>query len=123
MIIVAFFFLLRPGDYTGTANDDTPFRFQDIQLFVNDRSLHLLTASAADLWSATSVSFTFTTQKNGVRGEIMNHGLSDHNMLCPVRAVIRRILHLRAHNATIDTILAAYYTNNRIKYTESPDIT
>ena len=72
----------------------TPLSVSKIQLFVNDRSLNLLTASAADLWSATSVSFTFTTQKNGVRGEIVSHGLSGHDMLCPVRAVIHCILHL-----------------------------
>ena len=34
MIIIAFFFLLRPGEYTGATNDDTPFRIQDVQLFI-----------------------------------------------------------------------------------------
>ena len=32
MIIIAFFFLLRPGDYTD--NDDNPFRLEDVQLFI-----------------------------------------------------------------------------------------
>ena len=30
MIIVAYFFLLRPGKYTGAKSDSTPFRMCDI---------------------------------------------------------------------------------------------
>ena len=29
MIIIAFFFLLRPGEYTGTKSDSSPFRLSD----------------------------------------------------------------------------------------------
>mmetsp|Transcript_19169 Transcript_19169/g.25175 ORF Transcript_19169/g.25175 Transcript_19169/m.25175 type:complete len:207 (+) Transcript_19169:277-897(+) len=106
MITLAFFFLLRPGEYTGTHNDDTPFRLADVQLFIGPRRLDLLTASDADLEAAQGVSLTFTTQKNGVRGEVVHHGLSGHPILCPVRAMTRRVQHLRAHNAPTHTILA-----------------
>jgi hypothetical protein len=34
MITIAFFFLLRPGEYTGTTSDDTPFRLQDVHLYI-----------------------------------------------------------------------------------------
>ena len=66
MIIVAFFFLLQPGEYTGSNNDDTPFRLADVTLTIGGRHLLLNTASIADLNAATGVSLTFTTQKNGV---------------------------------------------------------
>lgn len=122
MIILAFFFLLRPGEYTGTANDDTPFRLQDIQLLIGERRLDLLHATEADLWRATSVSLTFTTQKNGVRGEIVNHGLSGHDLLCPVRSTIRRVLHLRQHDVAPTTILATYVTT-RHKQVQAADVT
>ena len=32
MIIIAFFFLLRPGEYTGTKSDSSPFRLSDVTL-------------------------------------------------------------------------------------------
>lgn len=120
MIVIAFFFLLRPGEYTGTANDDTPFRLTDVQLFLGPRRLDLLTAPIA---TATSVSLMFTTQKNGVRGEIVNHGLSGHPLVCPVRATIRRVLHLRTHQCAPDTILASYVTQRRPAWVTTKDIT
>ncbi|CAJ1954978.1 unnamed protein product [Cylindrotheca closterium] len=123
MIIVAFFFLLRPGEYTGTTNDDTPFRFLDVQLKVGVRHLDLLTTTPAELWAATSVALTFTTQKNGVRGEVICHGQSGHDVLCPVRSMIRRILHLRQHTANMHTIIATYFQNSRHYSVKSADIT
>jgi hypothetical protein len=123
MIILAFFFLLRPGEYTGTTNDDTPFRLQDIQLFVNLLPLNLTTCAVAELYTATSVSLTFTTQKNGVRGEVVNHGRSGHHLLCPVLAVSRRVAHLRTHAAAPGTILATYYSHGRRASVLARDIT
>ena len=34
--LLAFFFLLRPGKYTGTNSETSPFCFCDVQLFVGD---------------------------------------------------------------------------------------
>ena len=34
MIIIAFFFLLRPGEYTGTKSDSLPFRLSDVTFTV-----------------------------------------------------------------------------------------
>ncbi|KAL3822916.1 hypothetical protein ACHAXA_010699 [Cyclostephanos tholiformis] len=64
MIILAFFFLLRPGEYTDNAGD--PFRLTDVQLFIGDTRLPLLTAPASELCLARFALLTFTTQKNGV---------------------------------------------------------
>lgn len=123
MVIIAFFYLLRPGEYTGTSNDDTPFRLQDVQLFKNGQRLDLFTARADDILSAHSASLTFTTQKNGVRGEVVNHGRSGDPLVCPVLAIARRILHLRANQARPDTILAAYFRGGRRLLVQASDIT
>lgn len=123
MIILAFFFLLRPGEYTGSNNDDTPFRLQDVQLWIGTRRIDLYLAPEAELAAATSVSLTFTTQKNGVRGEIVNHGCSGHPFLCPVQVVIRRLRHLRANHATPDTVLASFYEAGQHKLVQARDIT
>jgi hypothetical protein len=69
MITIAFFFLLRPGEYTSTVSDDSAFKMQDIGLYIQGCKLDLCTAATAKFKSATSVSYTFTTQKNGNRNE------------------------------------------------------
>jgi hypothetical protein len=34
MICLAFFFLLRPGEYIGTTSDTTPFNLHDVQCWI-----------------------------------------------------------------------------------------
>jgi hypothetical protein len=63
MITIACFFLLRQGEYTGTTSDDTPFRLQDVHLYIGPRRLDTMLCSDAEINGAASVSYTFTTQK------------------------------------------------------------
>ena len=60
MIILAFFFLLRPGEYTNSQSDTTPFKLEDVQVFIGRRCLDLGTCTEADLSSVTFISLTFT---------------------------------------------------------------
>ena len=111
MIIIAFFFLLRPGEYTDTpVTDTTPFTFQDVQLSVGDRRLDLRLASEEELLNiSTSVSLTFTTQKNGIPNEVIRLGRTGDPFLCPVLAIARRIIHLRRANAPPTTPLSRVF--------------
>jgi hypothetical protein len=63
MIIITFFFLLRPGEYTGTASDDAAFKMKDVGLYIQGCKLDLFTAAAVEVKSTTSAAYTFTTQK------------------------------------------------------------
>ena len=47
IIIITFFFLLRPGKYTSAPSDIAPFWFIDIQLFIGNRNLDIDTCSLA----------------------------------------------------------------------------
>ncbi len=124
MIVIAFYYLLRPGEYTGTTTkDDAPFRMGDVQLFVHTRQLNVMTASITDIRHATSASLVFTTQKNQIRGELINHGRSSHALACPVKALSRRIIYLRQNNATSKTPIASYWRNNKIIAVRAQDIT
>ena len=58
---------------------------------------------------AYNVNFTFTDQKNAIKGDIVNQSRSNHPTVCPVLATIRRITHLRNHNAPDDTPIYTYY--------------
>jgi hypothetical protein len=97
MIIIAFFFLLCPGEYTDINND--PFHLADMQLFIGDTRLQLLTALASELCLARFASLMFTSQKNGVHGKMIGLTCSGDPSLCPVQAIIQCVLYLHLHMA------------------------
>ena len=113
MIVIAFFFLLRPGEYTASPSDTQPFDFKSVQLFLGDTRLDLATSTDAQLRCATFASLTFDTQKNGVRGEVVGLGLSGDLTLCPVKAITRRIIHLRNARAPPNTPLSLCFNRNQ----------
>jgi hypothetical protein len=109
MITIAFFYLLRPGEYTGTTSDYVDFRVEEIALYIQDRRLDSMTATPSELAAADSVAYTCTTQKNGRRGEKMVHGTSGDGLCCPVKATARRLLNHRNNKCKASTPLASYY--------------
>ena len=117
LIVIAFFFLLRPGEYAASSSDmAAPFRLQDVHLFAGRFKLDLATASNAMVWSDTYVALEFTTQKNGVKGELIGLGKSGQDFWCPVRAVIRRVLHLRQHHAAAPTSLHCFFDRHTSRW-------
>jgi hypothetical protein len=124
MAWIAFFFLLRPGEYTAPSEDTHPFRLEDVRLWAGGTPLSLEEASEAELLAATFVGLTFTTQKNAVAGEVIGQGQSGQPLACPVRAVARRVLHLRSIGASATTFLCAYRSNRHtIKQLQSKELT
>ena len=107
MAWLAFFFLLRPGEYCA-APDNHPLRFANVTLLIGATRLDLLTASPADLRHATHVSLTFDDQKNRERGEVIAHGRSGHVVACPVLTTICRVLFLRAQHLPLTSPLCTY---------------
>jgi hypothetical protein len=103
--------------------ETTPFRLADVQLFAGLTRINLATATDAELFSATFGSLTFTTQKNGVRGEVTGLARSGNPQLCPVLCLARRVAHLRLHNAPLDTPLSAYWSNGVWRGVSPSDIT
>ena len=68
MICLAFFFLLRPGKYTGSSSDNQPFTLQDVEFYVGGVRLDKFTPPPDLLLLATFITLEFTTQKNSPRG-------------------------------------------------------
>ena len=60
MIITAFFFLLRPDEYTDSVSDATPFTLGGVQLFVGTTRLDIVNAPDSELHLARAVMLTFT---------------------------------------------------------------
>jgi hypothetical protein len=117
MLLLGFFFLLRPGKYAYTPNPDAdPFRLQDVHLLIFNHRLHPNTATEQELLAVNYIALEFTTQKNGVRGELVGLGRTGHHTHCPVIALTNRNRHLCTHRAPLHTPLYYYYDTgwNRI---------
>jgi len=124
LITIAFFFLLRPGEYTGTTTDDQPFLLRDVHLHLGQKQLNYNTSTIAEIEAATAVTYVFTTQKNGICNKVISHSRSDDLLCCPVRATIRRILHHRRHNTALDKPLASFYSpNGKLIRIKADDVT
>ena len=110
-IWMAFYFLLRPAEYANATGDAKhPFRLKDVQFKIG--ALHIfdvLPATFAQLSAATYISLTFTTQKNGFKGEQLAHASNGQPFACPVRATLRCVAHLKHHHAPATTPLHVYF--------------
>ena len=108
-LVIGFYFLLRPGEYAGVPRhqSDDLFRLQDVGLWVGTRKLDVLHCPLADLLTTTFATLTFTSQKNGVRGETIGHSRSGHPSLCPVLCLVSRVTYLRRHAAEPTTSINA----------------
>jgi hypothetical protein len=72
-----------------------------------------MTASFVEIDAATSVSYKFTTQKNGTRDEKLVQGLSGDSKCYPVTATARRIKYHRSKHSKKTVSIASYYRANR----------
>ena len=123
MIGLAFFFLLRPGEYALSPSDSTPFEFRDVQLFRGQTRLNLTTATEAELLTSTFASLTFREQKNSVKGEVIGLGHSGDPLLSPPRILARRIIHLRRNGADLTTPLCRCHEPTGWIHIKPKDIT
>ena len=94
MIILAFFPLLRPSEYTGTKSATTLFCLNDVSLQCGATVSNLFTTSEEDLKSSTYCSLEFATQKIAIRGGVIGHGLSGDPLLCSNADLVHRVLYL-----------------------------
>jgi hypothetical protein len=122
---IAFFFLLRPGEYCEAGYDEPShyFRLRDVCFFIGNARYRADKIPLHVLHSAEHVSLYFTTQKNGRKGEAIGHGRSGHRRACPVRRLADRVRYLRAHGASGDTPLCATLRHGRFVPVTSAAIT
>ena len=116
LTLIAFDYLLCIGEYTikGSRNNTkktVQYKYEDVSFFKkNSRgSLHCLPrdASAALIKMADGATLKLDNQKNSWKGVCVYHETNGNRMHCPVRALARRYIHLRAWGSK--TFLSAYY--------------
>jgi integrase len=95
---MAFFFLLRVGEYTmpraGTNTRTVQFRLQDVRLWSNGTLLDNY-APREILLQADAVTLYLENQKNGQKGATIHH-TAVPGWFCPVKALARRVADLGA---------------------------
>ena len=129
MICLAFYYLLRPSEYSHPDASASVFTLDDVHCYIGQRKLDIATASYAELTTATSVRLHFDTQKNQRRGDVLAHARSNHRLCCPVLALTRLLWSHRCWFSRTATPfdgtvrLASYYHNDTRVHINASDLT
>ena len=112
MTIIAFYFLLRVGEYTyhrpSEKRQTKQFRVSDIALWHNTTRLDPRLPLQTLYKLCTAATMSISNQKNGKRSQVI-HQEAIHNEFCPIRALIRRIHHIQANTSDPTTIISTYF--------------
>lgn len=113
MCLIAFYYLLRVGEYTGHRKSELrrtkQFRACDVTFWDKTHTIIPNTAPLKRLYQAESATLKIDNQKNGVRGATVNH-TALHLRRCPVRAVARRVHHIMTHSKSNSSpIISTYF--------------
>jgi hypothetical protein len=118
LIIVAFYWLLRPAEYLdGAASEDgrsQAFLFQHMSFTIGGRTTIGPTTPLNDeiVLRITHASLYFSDQKNAVRGEQIGHTANTDPFFCPAKALGRIALRLRQANAPPNQPIYSHYNNH-----------
>ena len=117
--IIAFFFLLRIGEYTrapvdprtkkpkNNAKRTVQFHVGDIGFFKNGKILPR-TSPLNILLSADEVTLKITNQKNGTMGQVIHQQATGNASDCPVQAVARRVHHILSNGGSSNNCICDY---------------
>ena len=110
--MVAFFYLLRVGEYTSTKTKrrtrTKQFRVRDVSFQKEGRILDPA-APLNILMTASGATLKLTNQKNGIRGSCVHHHVVTPASQCPVRALARRVNHILSNGGSPESMLCCFY--------------
>jgi hypothetical protein len=116
--LIAFYYLLRIGEYTvkGKRNNTkqtVQFKLEDVTFYKKTRAGQLRclpkTAPYNLVLSADSATLKLDNQKNGWKGVCVHQETNGESVHCPIRALGRRVVHLRKHGAPSSSFLSTFY--------------
>ena len=121
LVIVAFWWLLRPAEYLNTSTPEArsqAFLFKHIHFTIAGTVYNARTAPLNDsnLSSIEFASLEFDDQKNAVKGEQVGHKPTTDRFFCPCKALGRIALRMRRDSATLDDPIYRHY-NRHPKHT------
>ena len=112
--LIAFFYLLRVGEYTRPrtvlrngkrirATRTIQFHIKDIGFFKNNKILPR-GSTLTQLLTADSATLKITNQKNGRMGQTIHHETTD-SVFSPVKALARRVHHVLSNKGGLDNLI------------------
>ncbi len=116
--LIAFYYLLRVGEYTvkqsrNHSKQTVQFRLGDVTFFKTDvlGNIRQLSRAAplSHIMAATSATLKLENQKNGWKGVCIHQQANGDPIHCPVRALGRRISHLRLYAHHPETFLSTFF--------------
>jgi len=117
LILIAFYFLLRIGEYTRKARRNeskqtVQFRMKDV-LFFKQREGRLCqlppNAPKEAIMSADGATLRLSNQKNGYKNSCIHQEHNGRSYLSPVRALGRRYCHIRDNTLDPEARLSTYF--------------
>ena len=125
MAIVAFFFLLRAGEYTFHAPTEQrrtyQFRLADVAFWEGTKLLPLTTSTRYLLDHCTAATLSILNQKNGKRNQSI-HQEALHTDICPVKALIQHVKHIWRYTRDTNTKLGTYYAAQTVRQLTTSDM-
>jgi hypothetical protein len=126
---------LRIGEYTikSTAEIGKPntkqtvqFKLEDVTFFSKDRKGRIRqlprNASEREMMTADSATLKLDNQKNGWKAACIHQEVNGEHIKCPVRALARRVIHLRQNKADGKTFLCKVYAKGGDRYVCAGDV-
>ena len=118
LILIAFYYLLRVGEYTmkSTRNNTKQtiqFQLRHITFFAHDNLGRLRqlprNASDDDILKAHGATLQLENQKNGWKGVCIHQECNGDAYHCPVKALGRRYIHIRQHTTDQHAPLSTFF--------------
>ena len=116
LTIVGFFWLLRPCEFLRSPEahlQTKAFQLKDISFTYRGRQVSAPNASFLNdvrNWRHIhDAALMFTEQKNGVKGEIIRQRATNHDFLCPAKALAWIVRHMLKHRAGPDTYIYSHW--------------
>jgi hypothetical protein len=117
-LIAFYYYLLRIGEYTvkskqNNTKQTVQFKLEDVTFYKKTWTdqLRCLPKNAPDqlILSADSATLKLDNQKNGRKGVCVHQETNGETVKCPIRALGRRVVHLRRHKAAKSSFLSTFY--------------
>ena len=132
LTIIAFYYLLRVGEYTQPrtvmrkgkrirATRTVQFTVNNVGFF-KDGKIVSRTSKLQELLECTAATLKITNQKNGAMGQTIHQEATGDDSSCPVQALTHRVHHILSNGGNGDMLLCSYKTKNTWHTVTSSDI-
>jgi hypothetical protein len=131
LAIIAFYYLLRVGEYTNpryvtrdgrqvTSTRTKQFIVRNVGFFKDGKVLSR-TSPLEILLTADAATLKISNQKNGRMGETI-HQVAINKDACPVKALALRINHILTNGGSQDSLICDFYEDNKVGHISSKDM-